>query len=103
MRVDRVRMRAQLLVTKRGQRLFLDLERRQNRHLIFRSLVALDAVGIAHKPPGCENRGRQTHKPSTVTLAAHTRRGLISTWLLTAQTKPEENWESTLVGFDQFT
>ena len=81
----------------------IDLERRQNRHFIFGSLVALDAVGIAHKPPRCENRGRQTHKPSTVTLAAHARRGLITTWLLTAQTKPEENWESTLVGFDQFT
>ncbi|CAI8021690.1 Streptavidin-V2 [Geodia barretti] len=27
---------------------------------------------------------------------------IITTWLLTAQTKPEDNWESTMVGFDHF-
>ena len=26
-----------------------------------------------------------------------------TTWLLTSQTSPEDNWESTLVGFDYFT
>lgn len=28
---------------------------------------------------------------------------ILTTWLLTVQTDPEENWESTLVGFDTFT
>ncbi|CAI8016126.1 Streptavidin-V2 [Geodia barretti] len=27
---------------------------------------------------------------------------LTTTWLLTAQTNPEDNWESTMVGFDRF-
>ena len=28
---------------------------------------------------------------------------ILTTWLLTSQTTPEDNWESTQVGFDQFT
>ena len=36
-----------------------------------------EAVGIAHKPPRCENSRRQTDRQTDVTLAAHARRGLI--------------------------
>ena len=66
---------------------FLDLERRRFSKIaiLVSSACFAKAVGIAHKLRRClqcENRDRQTdrlmHRPSTVTLAAHARRGLIS-------------------------
>ena len=53
---------------------------KQNRHISFRALVALEPlVSLMSRIGPCRariNGDRQTHKPSTVTLAAHARRGL---------------------------
>ena len=57
----------------------------QNRHINFLALVALKLlVSLISRPVTCSPRivvdthtDRQTHRPSTVTLAAHARRGLM--------------------------
>ena len=53
----------------------------QNHHVIFPALVALKLLVslISHLVAGSARIvvDRQTHRPSTVTLAAHVRRGLI--------------------------
>ena len=59
----------------------------QNRHFSYRALVALKLlVSLLCRFVACSARivvdrqtDRQTHRPSTVTLAAHARRGLIIT------------------------
>ena len=53
----------------------------QNRHIIFLALVALKLlVSLISRLVACSARtvvDRQTHRTTTVTLAAHARRGLI--------------------------
>ena len=57
-----------------------------NRHIIFHALVALKLlVSLISRLVACSARivvdrqtNRQTHRPTTVTLAAHARRGLIN-------------------------
>ena len=77
---------------------FLDPERRifSENATIFSSACCARAVGIAHEPVWClycwnkwrqthTHTDRQTHRPSTVTLAAHAHRGLIklhTSWAL---------------------
>ena len=61
----------------------------QNRHLSFLALVALNMlVSLISRLVACSARivvdrqtDRQTHRTTTVTLAAHARRGLIILWL----------------------
>ena len=43
----------------------------------FTPLYSTEGVGIAQKPPRARSVDRQTHRTTTVTLAAHAHRGLI--------------------------
>ena len=72
----------------------------QNRHIIFLALVALKLlVSLISRLVACSARivvDRQTHRTTTVTLAAHARRGLIITLCVSLSQRAIEKFKMKL-------